>query len=95
MKIFQEQLNQIIDAAKHDLTLSLPKGRPKLEARNRFLKDLRRIYEQVTGRTPSVNYSRIEEKFEGQFLDFAEAAFAPIKGHTRTALGKATQALKE
>ena len=52
-------------------------GRPKQEAIQQAITDLREIWTQHTGREPTLSYDRTK-RTSGPFLDFCQAALAPL-----------------
>ena len=53
-------------------------GRPKQEAIQQAIIDLREIWTRYAGREPTLSYDRLTKKTSGPFLDFCQAALAPL-----------------
>lgn len=53
-------------------------GRPKQEAIQQAITDLREIWTRYAGREPTLSYDRLTKRTSGPFLGFCQAALAPL-----------------
>ena len=53
-------------------------GRPKQEAIQQAITDLREIWTRYAGREPTLSYDSLTKRTSGPFLDFCQAALAPL-----------------
>jgi len=53
-------------------------GRPKQEAIQQAITDLREIWTRYAGREPTLSYDRLTKRTSGPFLGFCRAALAPL-----------------
>jgi hypothetical protein len=53
-------------------------GRPKQEAIQQAITDLREIWTRFAGREPTLSYDRLTKRTSGPFLNFCQAALAPL-----------------
>ena len=53
-------------------------GRPKQEAIQQAITDLREIWTRHAGREPTLSYDRLTKRTSAPFLDFCQAALAPL-----------------
>jgi hypothetical protein len=53
-------------------------GKPKQEAIQQAITDLREIWTRYAGREPTLSYDRLTKRTSGPFLGFCQAALAPL-----------------